>query len=202
MISMSRECAVALIAPLLAAAGPTFGAGEPAPGPARQVVSASASPTTGTGLACRSAVGSLRPPLYRIDLKATGRVVGARGTAILQPASTLFGVSVTPDGHHLFAVTVSARGLPAPSSLGPYSTYVAWAARADLSHVDRLGRLDADGKTAGHVAFEKFLVFITAEDSGDAQEQRGPILLQGLSPSGQMKNMLTEPLLNGGMPPC
>ncbi|HKK07599.1 MAG TPA: hypothetical protein VKA44_01805 [Gemmatimonadota bacterium] len=143
-----------------------------------------------------------RPPLYRIDLKPTGPVTGARGVALLRPASTLFGVSVTADGHHRFAVQVRVRDLPEPSTLGAYAAYVVWAAPSDLSSVRRVGALGADGTARGELSFEKFLVFVTAEPTADATARSGPIVLQGLSPSGQMKNMLTEPLLNGGMPPC
>ncbi|HKK27321.1 MAG TPA: hypothetical protein VKB18_04510 [Gemmatimonadota bacterium] len=143
-----------------------------------------------------------RPPLYRIDLKPTSRAGGAGGSALLRPASTLFGVSVTADGHHRFSVQVQVRGLPDPSSLGSYSAYVAWAAPADLGSVRKIGAVGTDGTASGELAYEKFLVFVTAEPSADVTEKSGPILLQGLSPSGQMKNMLTEPLLNGGMPPC
>jgi len=151
--------------------------------------------------ACSSTLAA-RPPLYRIDLRAAGPVSGAEGTALLHPASTLFGVSVTAEGYHEFAVQVQVRGLPEPSALGAYGAYVAWVAPSDLSSVRRIGALGADGTASGTIAYEKFLVFVTAEPSAGVTEKSGPILLQGLSPSGQMKNMLTEPLLNGGMPPC
>ena len=177
---------IALLAQLVAASA---GAGRAPVVPHRRPVAA----------ACAAAA---RPPLYRIDLKPTGRVGGAGGTALLRPASTLFGASVTADGHHRFAVQVQVRGLPDPSSLGSYSAYVAWAAPADLGSVRKLGAVGSDGTASGELAYEKFLVFVTAEPSADVTEKSGPILLQGLSPSGQMKNMLTEPLLNGGMPPC
>jgi hypothetical protein len=196
--SMSLHCAVALIVPLVAAGGPISVDGARAVAP-RPVAIRAAAP--GSPAAC-AAARSLRPPLYEIPLKAAGTVAGAEGTAILHPASTLFGVSVTADGHDAFLVEVRTRGLPAPGKLGAFSTYVAWAARADLSEVVKLGALDAQGRVSGEVSFQKFLVFVTAERSGDVSQQAGPIVLRGLSPSGQMKNMLTEPLLNGGMPPC
>jgi hypothetical protein len=196
--SMSLHCAIALIVPLVAVGGPISIDGGHAVAP-RLVAGRAVTP--GSHGAC-AAARFLRPPLYRIPLKAAGTVAGAEGTAILHPASTLFGVSVTADGHDAFLVEVTTRGLPTPGKLGAYSTYVAWAARADLSEVVKLGALDAQGRVSGEVSFEKFLVFVTAEPSGAVTHKSGPILLQGLSPSGQMKNMLTEPLLNGGMPPC
>ncbi|GEM_PF-613549 len=196
--SMSLHCAIALIVPLVAAGGPISIGGGRAVAP-RPMAGGARAPSFPSACA---AARSLRPPLYEIPLKPAGSVAGAEGTAILHPASTLFGVSVTADGHDAFRVEVTTRGLPAPGKLGAFSTYVAWAARADLSRIVKLGALDSDGRATGEVSFEKFLVFVTAEPSGDVSKQAGPIVLRGLSPSGQMKNMLTEPLLNGGMPPC
>lgn len=199
--STSLSFAIALFVPLVAADGPVA-VRPPAATPTVAVAPAARSTASRTPSGACDVSHYLRPPLYRIPLKATGSVAGAEGTAVLQPASTLFGVSVTVDGHHRFLVEVTTRGLPTPNKLGAYKAYVAWAARSDLSRVVKLGALDSQGRASGDVAFQKFIVFVTAERSADAVRQAGPILLQGLSPSGQMKNMLTEPLLNGGMPPC
>jgi hypothetical protein len=196
--STSLECAIALIVPLIAAVGPLPGTRRDVAMHRDAAVVVARSPASPVS----RAACLLRPPLYRIPLKAAGSVTGAEGAAVLHPASTLFGVSVTADGHDRFMVEVTTRGLPAPARLGDFTTYVAWAARADLSRIVKLGVLDSEGRASGEVSFEKFLVFVTAEPSGDVTHKSGPILLQGLSPSGQMKNMLTEPLLNGGMPPC
>lgn len=189
--------ALVLLAPLGLA--PATGTGPAGPTSAGAEHAPAAHHARHAPAACAAAA---RPPLYRIDLKPTSRGGGAAGSALLRPASTLFGVSVTADGHHRFSVQVRVRGLPDPSSLGSYSAYVAWAAPADLGSVRKIGAIGTDGTASGELAYEKFLVFVTAEPSADVTEKSGPILLQGLSPSGQMKNMLTEPLLNGGMPPC
>lgn len=142
------------------------------------------------------------PDLYRMKLRPTGQVAGAEGTALLKPARTPLGMPVGPDGHWRFEARVAVDGLPAPATLGPYTTYVAWVAKADLSRVSRIGPLDADGRGKGTVEENKFLVYVTAEPSADVEAPSGPVVVQGMSPSALMQNMLTEPLNNGGMPPC
>ena len=61
-------------------------------------------------------------------------VPDASGQARLVYAASPFGVAVTADGHARYDIQVTASGLPAPSTLGRYTAYVAWQASPDLSH--------------------------------------------------------------------
>jgi hypothetical protein len=156
---------------------------------------------TGTGAPPTPGRCVLRPSLYVIDLTATARAPGAKGVARLRPAATPFGLPVTVDGHLVLEVTVSAEGLPSPASLGPYTTYVAWASMPTLDEVRRLGAV-TDQPAIGRVAWNKFMVFVSAEPSGVRERWSGPIVLRGMSASGYMQNFSAHPLFNGGVPPC
>jgi hypothetical protein len=148
------------------------------------------------------AVVAARPSLFEIALQPTTQVRGAQGTVHLAPAPSPFGIAVTADGHYRLRATVQVDRLPAPSSLGAYTTYVAWAATTNLQETHRLGALDASGQVAGDVMLNKFMIFISAERSGDVTTWSGPVVLRGIAPSALMQNLLTHPLNNGGMPPC
>ena len=143
----------------------------------------------------------LRPSLYRIDLTPTERAPGGTGVARLRPAATPFGLPVSVDGHLVLEVEVSAQGLPTPHSLGPYATYVAWATTPDLDEVRRLGVL-TDQPATGRVAWNKFMLFVTAEPGAARERWTGPVVLRGMSASGYMQNFSAHPLFNGGVPPC
>jgi hypothetical protein len=144
---------------------------------------------------------TLRPSLYRIDLTATERAPGAKGVARLRPAATPLALPVTVDGRVVWAAEVTVEGLPAPASLGAYTGFAAWAATPDLDSVRRLGAL-ANGSATGEVAWNKFLIFVSAEASATADRWSGPIVLRGMSASGYMQNFSAHPLFNGGVPPC
>lgn len=149
----------------------------------------------------RAARCAVRPSLYRIDLAATERAPGAKGVARLRPAATPFGLPVSVEGHLILEVEVSADGLPTPQSLGPYTTYVAWATTPTLEDVRRLGAL-TDRPATGQVGWNKFMVFVTAEPNAAGERWSGPVVLRGMSASGYMQNFSAHPLFNGGVPPC
>src|SRR5690606_30964633 len=108
--------------------------------------------------------------LYCIALLPTDAAPAASGTAELRWVPTPFGTAVTRDGEHVHRVRVTARGLPEPSSLGPYTTYIAWATTPVLDPVVKLGVVDGEAGAEGLVAFNKFLVLVTAEASPDVEE--------------------------------
>ena len=64
---------------------------------------------------------------------------GVTGTARLLSPPSPFGVAVTPAGEHLYDIQFDVQGLPAPSTLGPYRTYVAWATTPQMHPVVKLG---------------------------------------------------------------
>ena len=120
---------------------------------------------------------------YDIPLYATPSAPAARGSARLVFAESPFGVAVTADGHARYDAQITAAGLPAPSSLGAYTAYVAWAVSSDLTHWQRLGVVTNGKSTVGAVTMDKFLLVIAAARDTAAATHSGPSVLHGSSPS-------------------
>ena len=131
---------------------------------------------------------------YDLLLFPTSIVPGASAQARLVYVESPFGVAVTEDGRARFNVRITATGLPVPSKLGAYTIYVAWAATTDLSQWVRLGVVTNGTSTVGPVAFNKFLIVVSAESSEPAATQVGPTVLHGTSPSGYLQSFLSHPL--------
>ncbi|HEX5724427.1 MAG TPA: multicopper oxidase family protein, partial [Longimicrobiaceae bacterium] len=110
----------------------------------------------------------------------------ASGTVELGTVPSPFGVALTADGRHLYDLSITLRDLPPPESLGPYTTYVAWAAPPLLEPMLRLGAVGPGRTRLGPVALNKFLVFVSAEPSADVPRRTGPLVLRGTSPSMRM----------------
>ena len=134
---------------------------------------------------------------YDIPLFATPKVPAAQGTARLVFAQSPFGIAVTADGHAQYDVQITVSGLPAPSSLGSFKSYVVWATTPDLQRWDHLGTITNGTATVGHVALNKFLLVITAEADSMARAHAGPTVLHGTSPSGWLQSFLNHPLFRG-----
>ncbi|HXF95649.1 MAG TPA: hypothetical protein VNI61_06060, partial [Gemmatimonadales bacterium] len=66
--------------------------------------------------------------LYCFELVPVPGLRVAGGTVELRRVPSPFGVAVTRDGHHLYDLVVTLRGLPEPGALvaSPQATYVAW----------------------------------------------------------------------------
>jgi len=137
---------------------------------------------------------------FDIPLFNTPKAPAASGTARLVFAPSPFGVAVTADGRASYDVQVTASGLPAPSTLGAYSAYVAWATSTDLGKWHRLGTVTNGSSTVGHVEMNKFLFVITAEADTAPPAHAGPTVLHGTSPSGWLQSFLSHPLFRG-VPP-
>jgi hypothetical protein len=137
---------------------------------------------------------------FDITLLPTPKAPAAQGSARLVFAASPFGVAVTADGHASYDVQVTARGLPEPSSLGAFTSYVAWAASTDLSEWHKLGVVGNGNSTVGQVAMNKFLFVITAEADTTSTSHAGPPVLHGTSPSGWLQSFLSHPLFRG-IPP-
>jgi hypothetical protein len=141
------------------------------------------------GGARRDPAGVPRGPFRRL-LFNTAAAPKASATAQLIYAHSPFGLAVTKDGRAVYEIEVSAVGLPAPSSLGKYTTYVAWAATPDLAHWARLGTVANGPNTVGPVDFNKFLFVISAEAAAAGTTATGPTVLHGTSPSGYLQTFL------------
>jgi hypothetical protein len=137
---------------------------------------------------------------FDINLLNTAKSPDAKGHARLVYAQSPFGVAVTADGRASYDVQIEASGLPDPSSLGAYTTYVAWAATTDLSKWYRLGVVTNGTSTVGKIELNKFLLVITAEASATPTTHAGPTILHGISPSGWLQTFLSHPLFRG-LPP-
>ena len=115
----------------------------------------------------------------RVEMTPTPRARGARGTMIVRMAASPYGVAVDPDGSYRLRVEVAVEGLRS----GGDTHHVVWGATPELDRHVRLGTLGPDDRATGEVAWNKFLVFVTAEEAPDPESWSQQILLSALSPS-------------------
>ncbi len=150
---------------------------------------------TSSALTCTSSDTTvLRPStdLYCMELVPRPEVAAATGTVELGRAPSPFDVALTTDGSQRYDVTLDLEGLPAPQSLGPFTTYVAWVAQPSLDPMIKLGAVRNGRTHVGEIALDKFLVFVTAERSASVTRQSGKVVLRGLSPSIRMQQHSME----------
>jgi FtsP/CotA-like multicopper oxidase with cupredoxin domain len=65
-------------------------------------------------------------------------------------------------------------------------TYVAWATPPVFDPVVKLGEVRNGRNDLGEIAFNKYLVLVTAEASAEVSERTGPLVIRGRSPSSRM----------------
>jgi hypothetical protein len=124
--------------------------------------------------------------LYCIELVAAPGAEGVAGTVELGQVPGPFTVAVTAEGFPRYRLALDVSGLPVPSSLGKFATYVAWATSPAMHPVLRLGEV-ANGRTVlGDVDLEKFVVLVTAERNARVKEPEGKVVLRGQSPSTRL----------------
>ena len=191
MLNLQRRTFIVL---LLAIAAPVATVGQI---PGVSPLCADRTPVTGSQL-------SIRPPSERpsragtrpdrpasdllcIDLFSTANGRDASGVIELTRPWSPFGVTVTPQGHHRQQLKAWISGLPELSTLGPYRAYIAWATPLELDPVIKLGVVSDGENELGEVAFNKFMVLITAEPSLEVDQRSGPLILRGRSPSSRME---------------
>lgn len=141
-------------------------------------------------------VAALTGP-FDIHLESTSRVPAAVGRARLVYAASPFGVAVLRDGRARYDVQITAAGLPDPSTLGDFTTYVAWQVSTNLKDWTPLGRVENGTVTLGSLELNKFLLVITAESNAAATTRSGPTVLHGISPSSWLQSFLGHPLFRG-----
>lgn len=126
--------------------------------------------------------------LYCLHLVAAPRApAGVRGHVALDIAPGPFTVAVTRDGIHRYRPRVVLEGLPSPSALAPGATaWVAWVTTPRYGTWVRLGAVGNGTTTLPEIAFNQFIVVITAEAHADAADRSGPVVLRGGSPSTRM----------------
>ena len=125
--------------------------------------------------------------LYCIELIAAPRIVGVSGRVELTVRPGPFTVDVTAAGVLRFSPVINLEGLPAPASLGQYSTYVAWIATPVMDHVSRLGEVRNGRAELPPIALDKFIILVTAEPSANVTAPSGPFILRGASPSTRLQ---------------
>ncbi|MEO8622807.1 MAG: hypothetical protein ABI625_17175 [bacterium] len=145
-------------------------------------------------------VGAVAEGPFDIELLNTPTAPAASGHARLVFATSPFGVAVTADGRASYDVQINLANLPAPATLGAFSTYVAWAVTTDLSEWHKLGAVTNGTNVVGQADYNKFLLVISAEANAQATAHAGPTVLHGTSPSGWLQSFLSHPLFRG-LPP-
>lgn len=160
-------------------------------------------------VAFAAALGRSQPPvpvdgapgLHRIALYPTPDLAPAGGTAFLRWDPSPFGVSVTRDGSQRYRIDLDIEELPEPESLGDYRTYVAWATTPVMDPVMRLGEIGNGAfSDLGPVAFDKFVILVSAEPSAEVRTRTGRLVLRGASPSTRIlpDNHLMVPVSGTG----
>jgi hypothetical protein len=134
---------------------------------------------------------------FDIPLFATKTAPAAQGHARLVYAASPFGVAVTADGRARYDVQITVSGLSAPAEAGAHPAYVAWAVTPDLGEWHRLGAIANGRTTVGEIAYNKFLLVITAERSAEPATHAGPVVMRGYAPSIWLQTFLTHPLFRG-----
>ncbi len=126
--------------------------------------------------------------LYCMELvPAPGLGPQLRGRVELAHVPGPFTVAVTRGGQFRYRPVFDLAGLPSPSTLGEYTTYVAWAVTPEMNRVVRLGVVGSGRTSLREFDLEKFLILITAERAPDAAEPNGRVVLRAQSPSTRLQ---------------
>lgn len=124
--------------------------------------------------------------LHCTELVAPPELSGVRGTLELEPVTGPFGVAVTPAGAPRYRLVARVTGLPAPATLGRYTTYVAWAYTVTMDSAINLGVVRNGGVSLGEIDREQFRILVTAEPDSLGRERTGRIVLRGTSPGARL----------------
>lgn len=129
------------------------------------------------------------PAYYAFPVVSTRRLPGtglAAGLGEVTFADSPFGVTLAEDGSYVLDVWLSVERLMEPRE----GVYVGWLTTPDLDKIERLGALDG-GQLSGRARWNKFLLVVTLEPGDDpgAAMWTGPVVMRGMSRSGQMHTM-------------
>jgi suppressor of ftsI len=124
--------------------------------------------------------------LHCTELVAPPALPGISGALELEPVTGPFGVAVTVGGAPRYRLLARVTGLPAPSTLGPYATYVAWAYTVTMDSAINLGVVHNGRTSLAEIAREQFRVIVTAEARAGGREREGRIVLRGTSPGARL----------------
>ena len=138
--------------------------------------------------------------LYCIELLPTAAADSAGGTAQLDWTGGPFTVGVDADGTHRWSLGFDLHGLPDSLLRGPRAAFVAWAAPPSLTPLVRLGVVGNGRHSPGQVAFDRFIVLVSAEPDSGSRERRGRIVLRGESAGMRLRPADLYQFFLGGMP--
>jgi suppressor of ftsI len=133
-----------------------------------------------------SDAAAMSSALVCMPLVATPDLPAASGLIQLLPVHTPFGVAVTVDGRPRQRLVADIAGLPAPQSLGPYTTYVAWAYTLSIDSASKLGPVRNGRVDLGILERVQFRILISAERSSAVRQRAGRLVLRGTSPSARL----------------
>lgn len=141
--------------------------------------------TPGPATACDGFGGPRAPSrdIYCVELVRSPTVPAGEGVLELALPGSPFGLGVLRDGRLTFEARLTLSDLPDPSTLGDYTTYVAWVAPPVMFPMRKLGEVSNGTNTLPAIDLNKFMVLISAERSADADERTGRIVLRALSTS-------------------
>ena len=145
---------------------------------------------SGRDVACGAAFEGERAPsrdLYCIDLIAPPGIQGVSGVVELSPLPSPFTAGVTRDGRLTYQPRLTLSGLPEPSSLGDFNTFVAWAADPTMYPIVKLGEVGNGTWSLLPIDLNKFVILISAEYSANVEEREGRLVLREQSASARMQ---------------
>ena len=125
--------------------------------------------------------------LYCLELVPVPTMLRASGRVELGRIPGPFTVAVTAGGQLRYAPTITLAGLPKPSSLGPYTTYVAWVATPVMYPVTKLGTVTNGRTRLPEIHLDKFIILVTAETGPDVSQPSRQVALRGASPSTRLQ---------------
>ena len=139
---------------------------------------------------------------YCAELVAVPDLPGARGVMQLTPVVSPFGIAVDSAGRQRQRLTLVIEGLPSPASLGPYTTYVAWAYSLSMDQEHRLGVVHSGRVHLGEMptSLLQFRVLVSAERNARVASRGGKLVMRATSPSALLlahRDMMT-PFMVGG----
>ena len=131
--------------------------------------------------------GAASRDLYCIELVPSPGIAGVAGVVELALQPSPFSPAVTTDGRLRFEPRITLSGLPDPSSLGDFSTYVAWAMDPTMFPFMKLGEVGNGTTDLASIDLNKFVVLVSAERSADVADREGRLVLRAQSPATRMQ---------------
>jgi suppressor of ftsI len=127
--------------------------------------------------------------IYCLELlRAPTAPATIEGHLILDFAPGPFTLAATRDGVLRYRPRTVIRGLPDPATLPtPARSYIAWATTPLIDRWQRLGVVGNGVTPLDVVAWDQFVIVISAEQDSTVTERSGPVMLRGGSPSTRMQ---------------